>query len=126
MQAGTINRTKALLEQLIADLMQCPSRLPHGRLDDHDGAARCEIRQELCNNRSTLCRGIDRCRKQFIETVRHDNEVIWPAPHNLLAKIAFEWMLQIALDTPEARNGYSNLLAIGLPQPLRVLQRCAG
>ena len=102
MQAGTIDRTEALLEQVIAHLMQCPGRLPQGRLDDHDGAVRCEKRQELCDNRSTLCRGIDRCRKQFIETVRHDNQVIWPAPHNLLAKIAFERMLQIALDTPEA------------------------
>jgi hypothetical protein len=103
-------------------MMQRSSRLPQGRLDDHDGAVRREERQELRDNRSTLCRGIYRCRKQFIEAVRHDNEVIRPAPHNLHTKIAFERMFQVALDTPEMFAGYSNLLAIGLPQPFRVPQ----
>ena len=124
METGTIHRTKALLEQVITHAMQRSGRLPQGRLDDHDGTVRCEKWQKLRDNRSTLDRGIDRCRKQFIETVRHDNEVIWPAPHNLLAEIAFERMFQVTLDTPETFAGYSNLLAIGLPQPLRVLQWC--
>jgi hypothetical protein len=83
-------------------MMQRPSRLPQCRLDDHDGPVRCEERQELCDNRSTLGRGIDHCRKQFIEAIRHDHEVIRPAPHNLLTKIAFERMFQIALDTPKS------------------------
>src|SRR6267143_2976943 len=126
MQAGTIDRTKALLEQVITHMMQRSSRLPQRRLDNHDGAVRCEKRQELRDNYSTLCRGIDRCRKQFIEAVRHDNEVIRPASHNLLTKIAFERMFQITLDTPETFAGYSDLLAIGLPQPFRVAQWCMG
>ena len=107
-------------------MMQRSSRLPQGRLDDHDGAVRCEKRQELRDNHSTLCRGIDRSRKQFIEAVRHDNEVIRPAPHNLLTEIAFERMFQVALDTPETFAGYSDLLAIGLPQLLRLPQWCVG
>ena len=124
MEAGTIHRTKPLLEQVIPHMMQRSSRLPQGRLNDHDGAVRCEKRQELANNRSPLCRGIYRCREQFIETVRHDNEVIGPAPHNLLTKIAFEGMFQIALETAETFAGYPHPLAIGLPQPLRVPQWC--
>src|SRR5580765_5483114 len=102
MQTGTIDRTEALLEQVIAHLVQRSGRLPHGRLYDHDGAVWCKKRQELRDNRSALCRGIDRCRKQFIETIRHDNQVIGPTPHNLFAKIAFERMLQITLDAAEA------------------------
>src|SRR6267143_3761724 len=102
MQTGTIDRTKALLEQVITHMMQRSSRLPQGRLDDHDGAVRCEKRQKLRDNRSTRFRRVGRCRKQFIETIRHDNEVIRPTPHNLLAEIAFERMFQIALDTPKS------------------------
>src|SRR5467141_1787647 len=120
MQAGTIDRTKALLEQVVTHMMQCSSRLPQSRLDNHDGAVRCEKRQELRDNHSTLCRGIDQCRKQFIETVRHDNEVIRPASHNLFTKIAFERMFHVAIDTPETFAGYYNLLAIGLPQHFRI------
>jgi hypothetical protein len=101
-------------------MMQRSSGPLQCRLDNHDGAVRCEERQKLRDNYSTLCRRIDRCRKQFIEAVRHDNEVIRSATHNLGTKVAFERMFQIALDTPETFAGYSDLLAIGLPQSLRV------
>jgi hypothetical protein len=102
MQTGTIDRTQALLEQVITHMMQRTSRLPQGRLDDHDGAVRCEKRQELRDNHRTLCWGIDRCKKQFIEAVRHDNKVVRPTPHNLFSQIAFERMFQVALDTPKS------------------------
>ena len=81
-----------------------------------------EKRQELPDNRSSLCRRIGRCRKQFVEAVRHDHEVIGPTPHNLLTEIPFERMFQIALDATKALAGYSNLMAVGLPQSLRILQ----
>src|ERR1044071_6962695 len=126
MQAGAIDRTKVLLEQVIAYLMQRAGRLPQSRLDDHDGAVRCEKRQELSDNRSAPYQRIDRWRKQFIEAVRHNNQIIRPAPHNLLTKITLERMFQIALDTSETCVGYSNLVAVGLPQSLRVLQGCVG
>jgi hypothetical protein len=102
MQTRTIDGTNALLEQVITHMMQRSSRLPQCRLNDQDGAVRCEERQELRHNRSALCGGIDRCRKQFIEAVRHDNQIIGPAPHNLLAEITLERMFQVALDTPKS------------------------
>ena len=83
---------------------------------------RCEKRQKLANNRSPLCRGIGRRCKQFIEAICHDDEVIGSALRNLLAEIAFERMFQIAPKAPKACAGYSNLLTIGIPQILCLLQ----
>ncbi len=126
MQAGAIDGTEALFEQAIAHLMQPSGRLPQSRLDDHDGAVRCEKRQKLSDNRSPLCRRVNRCREQFIQTIRHNDEIIRPAPHNLLTEIPFQWMLQVALHTAKACVGYSNLVAVGLPQFLSILQRGLG
>jgi hypothetical protein len=92
MQAGTVDRAKGLLEQMIAYMMQCSCRLLQCRLDDHDGTVRGKEGQNLRHHLSTLRGGVNRFRKQFIETVRHDNEGIWPMTHNLLTKIAFERM----------------------------------
>lgn len=126
MQARTIDCTEALFEQVIAHMMQPSSRLPQGRLDDHDSAVRCEKWQKLADNRSPLCRRVGRGREQFIQAIRHDHEIIRPAPHYLLTKVAFEWILQIALDTAETCVGYSHLLTIGIPQPFRITQWCVG
>jgi hypothetical protein len=120
MQAGTVDRAKTLLEHMIACMMQRSCCLLQCWLDDHDGTVRGKERQKLRHNRSTLRGGIDRRRKQFIETIRQNNEVIWPMTHNLFTKVAFEWMFQVALDTPETFAGYSYLPTIGLPQFPRV------
>src|SRR5512141_2929281 len=108
---------------MIAHLMQRSGRLPQGRLDDHDGAVRGKKWQELADHRSSLYRRICRGRKQFIQGICDEDEIIRPAPYKLLTKVALERMFQVTLDTSEDWARYSDLLTIGLPQPLRVMQR---